>query len=94
MANRNRCKCLKWYENVDFDILYRVIYRYETHPVYGNNFSIHQPCFMCKNDRWIHGGHYALDSFTANDLFGDVPHPQTLNLEFVGCFDDFHDRKG
>jgi hypothetical protein len=42
---------------------------------------------MCRNEDRIPENKCAVNEFTAKELFGDLPHPETLNLYFVGCFD-------
>ena len=83
---QSRCCCRKWYDVLNLDAVYTVIYRYVTHPHYGNRFSIHQPCFMCQNDDRIPENSYAIDEFNAKELFGELPQPETLNLYFVGNY--------
>ena len=84
---QSQCNCPKWFDRLNLDAVYTLIYRYETHPVYGKGFSIHQPCFMCQNDDRIPENPHAIDEFNAEELFGELPHPETLNLYFVGNYD-------
>ncbi len=42
---------------------------------------------MCQNDDRIPENPYAIDEFNAKELFGELPHPETLNLYFVGTND-------
>ena len=84
-----RCFCPKWFDVFSLDAVYTLIYKYVTHPEYGAMFSIHQPCFMCRNDDRTEG--YATDEFRPNELFATPPHPETLNYFFVGCKDTFGD---
>ena len=79
-----QCSCPKWYDVLDLDAVFHLIDRYENHPVYGKGFNIYQPCFMCQNDDRIPANSFAVDEFTFEELFGELPHPSTLNLYFVG----------
>ena len=84
---QSQCSCPKWYDVLDQDVVFVLIDKYQAHPVYGKNFSIYQPCFMCQNENRIPENKFAVDEFSAHELFGDLPHLETLNLHFVGCFD-------
>ena len=84
---QSQCSCPKWYDVLDQDAVFALIDKYDAHPVYSKGFSIYQPCFMCQNDDRIPENTYAVDEFSATELFEDLPHPETLNLHFVGCFD-------
>lgn len=81
----SQCRCTKWYEVVSAQELLVLLQKYLEHPEYGKNFTIQQPCFMCKNDDRTET--YSTDEFNANELFGKLPHPETLNYYFVGCYD-------
>ena len=83
---QSQCSCPKWYDVLDLDAVFALIDKYEAHPVYGKGFNIYQPCFMCQNDDRIPENRHAVDEFSAQELFGDLPHPETLNLYFVGSF--------
>ena len=84
---QSQCSCPKWTDVLDLDAVFTLIDKYEAHPVYGKGFNIYQPCFMCQNDDRIPENMYAVDEFKVKELFGDLPHPSTLNLHFVGCLD-------
>ena len=79
---QSHCPCPKWFDVLSLDQVYTVMYKYLTQPEYGRGFSIHQPCFMCRNEDRTES--YATDEFTARELFGNLPHPETLNHYFVG----------
>ena len=82
-----QCSCPKWYHVLDLDVVFALIDKYEAHPVYSKGFNIYQSCFMCHSDDRMPENAYAIDEFSAKELFGDLPHPGTLNLHFVGCLD-------
>ena len=82
---KSQCQCPKWYEVISAQQLSLLLQKYLDHPEYGERFSIHQPCFMCQNDDRIET--YSTDEFNPRELFGKLPHPETLNLYFVGSFD-------
>ena len=84
---QSQCSCPKWYDVLNLDAVFALIDQYEAHPIYSKGFSIYQPCFMCDNDDRIPENLYAVDEFSAVELFGDLPHPSTLNLYFVGHYD-------
>ena len=84
---QSQCSCPKWYDMLDLDTVFALIDKYEAHPVYSKGFSVYHPCFMCQNDDRIPANTYADDEFSAKELFGDLPHPETLNLHFVGNCD-------
>ena len=79
---KSQCQCPKWYEVISARELCMLLQKYLEHPEYGERFSIHQPCFMCQNDDRIET--YSTDEFNPRELFGKLPHPETLNLYFVG----------
>lgn len=87
---QSQCSCPKWYDVLDDDYLHYLIDQYMNHPVHDKGFTIYQTCFMCKNYDRITENLYAVDEFTAQELFDELPHPDTLNLHFVGCI-DYHD---
>ena len=91
MTVETRCPCPKWYEVISAEQLSILLQKYLTHPTYGANFKIDQPCFMCQNDDRIEG--YATDEFNATEMFGRLPHPETLNYYFVGHRDRPQDRR-
>lgn len=82
---RLHCSCPKWFNKLDLDGIYTLIYKYITHPKYGMAFSIHQPCFMCRNEDRIED--WSVNEFRYSELFDPLPHPETLNLYFVGSRD-------
>ncbi len=84
---QSQCSCPKWYDVLDLGAVFTLIDKYEAHPDYSKGFNIYQPCFLCQNDDRVPENRYAVDEFSANELFGDLWHPNTLNLHFVGCFD-------
>ena len=83
----SKCSCPKWYDVLNLEAVFALIDQYVAHPVYSKGFSISQPCFMCDNDDRIPENLYAVDEFSAVELFGDLSHPSTLNLYFVGNYD-------
>ena len=89
---QSQCSCPKWYDVLNLEAVFALIDKYEAHPVYGKGFNIYQPCFVCQNDDRIPENRYAVDEFNAKELFGDVPQPSTLNLYFVGNYDDNYQR--
>ena len=82
---KSQCQCPKWYEVISAERLSVLLQKYLEHPEYGKDFTILQPCFMCKNDDRIET--YSTDEFNVKELFGELPHPETLNYHFVGCND-------
>ena len=87
---QSQCSCPKWYDVLDLEAVFALIDQYVAHPDYSKGFSIYQPCFMCQNDDRIPENHFAVDEFSVRELFGDLPHPSTLNLYFVGHYDGNH----
>ena len=84
---QSQCSCPKWYDVLDLDAVFALIDKYEAHPVYSKRFNISQPCFMCQSDDRMSENAYAIDDFNSIELFGDLPHPEILNLYFVGNCD-------
>ena len=84
---QSQCSCPKWYDVLDQDVVFALIDKYLAHPLYGKGFHIYQPCFLCQNDDRIPENRHAVDESSAKELFGDLPHPETLILYLVGCFD-------
>ena len=81
------CECEKWYHVPALRDTHDLIDKYDSQPVLNKAFAtIHQPCFKCRNEDRITDSTYAIDEFSYDEMFGNPPHSETLNLYFVGHF--------
>ena len=74
------CECDKWYHALDLRDVHVLIDKYNAHPVVSKVFTIRQPCFLCRSEDRMPWSSFAVDGFSFEELFGDLPHPGTLNL--------------